>query len=121
MAQLAADYGEIVGGVEAAASAAQALEQFYRWDALRRGFATWASLTELHFQQDTYNSQYKAGIDLLNELRPKITGFDVKVKRAFLASPLRAEVARALGRLPFRTLGNGRNRLRSIHRSLARS
>jgi len=69
-------------------NAAQAMEAFVQWAQLRRQLGTWASLTELRFQEATHQPQYKAAVDELSELRPKVTGLDVAVKRALLASPL---------------------------------
>ena len=96
-AALQASYDELSAALERATGAAQALEVFYRWDALRRKFSTWEALVELHFQQDTNNAQYRSENDLLNELRPKITGLDVVLKRKFLSSPQRGDLERELG------------------------
>lgn len=101
-AAAAMQYRGFEGGLAAARSAQEALDVFYRWDAARREFLTWSSLTELHFQQDTANERYKADNDLLNELRPKITGLDVSLKRAFLTCELRGELEAALGSYVFR-------------------
>jgi M3 family oligoendopeptidase len=67
------------------------------WDKEHREFLTWSALADLHFQQDTTNPQYKAEADLLSELRPKLTGLEVALKRKLLASPLRAQLERELG------------------------
>jgi M3 family oligoendopeptidase len=92
-----AEYDELEHAIETAAGPEQARQAFFRWDELRRDFATWASLTELRFQQDTNDPQRKADADALNELRPKLTGLDVTVKRKLLTSPLRAQLERELG------------------------
>lgn len=94
---LQTQYDEIGARFTLAPSVEQALQLFRRWDALRRGFATWAALAELRFQQDTKNSEYKADVDRLNELRPKINGLDVALKRKFLSSPLRPALEKELG------------------------
>ena len=90
-------YDELSADLERAGSAADALRVFERWDEQRRAFLTWSSLTDLQFQQDTNDPQYKRAADLLNELRPKMTGIEGALKRKFLASPLRPELERELG------------------------
>lgn len=100
-AALRHQYDRIEREVECAATAEAALESFSRWDALRRTFATWSSLTELQFRRDTKNPEYKSAVDLLNELRPKVTGLDVTLKRKFLSSPLRPQIERELGSYVF--------------------
>ena len=98
---LSAQYDAIGEQIDGAGSAGEALEAFRKWDGLRRGFGTWAALTELRFQQDTGNPEYKAASDVLNELRPKITGIDATVKRKFLASALRPQLEAELGSYVF--------------------
>ncbi|HKU67265.1 MAG TPA: M3 family oligoendopeptidase [Candidatus Baltobacteraceae bacterium] len=90
-------YDDLVARLERAQSFDDALEVFAAWDAQRREFITWSALAELHFEQDTSNPQYKAESDLLNELRPKITGLEVALKRKFLGSPLRSQLEAQLG------------------------
>jgi len=91
----------MIARLEGACDVERALEVFKTWDAQRREFDTWAALTELRFQQDTRNPQYKADADRLNELRPKLTGLDVAIKRKFLASPLRHALEKELGAYAF--------------------
>lgn len=100
-ARLQAQYDTIADRLESAQTAAEGVRAFEEWDVLRRGFATWAALAELQFQRDTADAQYKAGVDLLNELRPKIEGLDVAMKRRFLRSPLREPLESALGEYLF--------------------
>jgi M3 family oligoendopeptidase len=95
--ELRTEYDDIAGSLENARSVSDAMHAFSRWDGLRRAFATWSALAVLRFQQDTKNAQFKADSDALNELRPKITGIDVAMKRKFLATPLRAELEAQLG------------------------
>lgn len=67
------------------------------WDAQRRDFNTWENLTELRFRQDTADASNKQELDFLNAARPKVTGFDVEMKRRFLKSPVRAQMESAFG------------------------
>lgn len=84
-----------------AASVEDALAVVHDWDVLRRELGTWSSLTELRFSQNTQDPQRKAALGVLHDLRPKITGFDVALKRALLASPMRGELERELGAYAF--------------------
>ncbi|HLI98048.1 MAG TPA: M3 family oligoendopeptidase [Candidatus Baltobacteraceae bacterium] len=90
-------YDNFTRRLEQAQSAAQALDVFAEWDAYRREFLTWSALADLQFQQDTGNPQFKAALDTLNAMRPKVEGLEVALKRKFLASPLRAELEGELG------------------------
>jgi M3 family oligoendopeptidase len=94
-------YDDLTARLDSAQNVEQALRVFTDWDALRREFMSWSSLTDLQFQQDTSNAQYKAATDLLNELRPKIEGLDVALKRKFLSSQHRAAMERELGAYVF--------------------
>ncbi len=100
-ARLQADYDELTRALEAAQDARAALKVLERWEHVRRGFTTWSNLTELRFQQDTKNADARAASDLLNELRPKINGLEVALKRKFLAHPLREELEREAGQYLF--------------------
>jgi M3 family oligoendopeptidase len=94
-------YDRFAVGLDDAGSLEQALDVFARWEAHRREFSTWAALSELHFQQDTANPEYKAAADLLHELQPKIDGLEVALKRKFLSSPLRPQLEQQLGEYLF--------------------
>lgn len=94
-------YDELTARLDDAQSLEDALDVFMRWDAVRREFLSWSALTDLQFQQDTVNPQYKAATDFLNEVRPKIEGLDVALKRKFLSSPLRAQLEHELGSYVF--------------------
>lgn len=94
-------YDELGARLNDTQSLAEALDVFTRWDAARREFLSWSALSDLQFQQDTGNAAYKAANDLLNELRPKIEGLDVALKRKFLASPLRSRLESELGAYVF--------------------
>ena len=99
--ELRAQYDTLENRIERAATVEEAVDAFYAWEAFRRRFSTWSALTELRFQQDTKNERYRAESDKLNELRPKVTGIDVAMKRKFLASPLRAQLEDELGAYVF--------------------
>ena len=92
-----ARYDTLGEALEAASSAAAALDVFTRWDELRRSLDTSSRLIELRFRQATNDPQHKAANESLNDLRPRLEGLDVAMKRRFLASPVRAALAEALG------------------------
>ena len=91
-AHLEAEYDAMERSLENAQDAAQARAVMERWEHVRRAFATWSALAELNFQRDTKNDEFKRANDLNTELRPKITGLDVALKRKLLASPLRKAI-----------------------------
>lgn len=101
VARLQAFYDDLVARLECVQTVEDALAVFAVWDAQRREFGTWSALADLHFEQDTADPQFKAESDLLNELRPKITGLEVSLKRKFLASPLRSQLEAQLGQYLF--------------------
>ena len=101
LAELSEAYGALERRLDAANAANEWLEVVQAWDAQRRSFQTWTTLTELRFRQDTTNAAYKRAVDELNAAKPKVTGLDVRLKRRFLASPVRAELEAALGAYAF--------------------
>lgn len=90
-------YDDFTARLDDAQSVDDALSVFTGWDAVRREFLSWSALADLQFQQDTANPQYKAAADLLNQLRPRMEGLEVALKRKFLACALRPELERELG------------------------
>lgn len=99
--EVQAEYDAIAQALEDATTVQQGTDAFARWDALRRSFATWSALTELQFQRDTRNPDFKTAVEQLNVLRPKLTGLDVMMKRKFLASPLRRLLEHEIGSYVF--------------------
>jgi M3 family oligoendopeptidase len=98
---VAAEHQEIHRQFDAAADAAGRLAAIKRWDDLRRRLETWNALTNLRFNQDTRNEEYKKARDYADELRPKILELDVKMKRKLVASPFRRELQQRLGAQAF--------------------
>src|SRR5581483_3039009 len=94
--QLRAEYDAFAETLENATTAREALNAFSAWDQRRRAFDTWAALTELQFRRDP-----KDAVEVLHELRPKVIGLDVTLKRRFLATPLRKELEAELGEYLF--------------------
>ena len=99
--QLRAEYDRFAETLEKATNAHEALQAFTAWDQRRRAFDTWAALTELQFRRDTKDARRKAAVEVLHELRPKVIGLDVTLKRRFLATPLRKELEAELGEYLF--------------------
>jgi len=84
------------------AGASAWLPTFRAWDELRRELDTWSALTYLRFTQDTRDARARAAVDRRNELRPVLTGFDVAIKRRYVASDQRSRLEAALGGHAFR-------------------
>ncbi|MEQ8790494.1 MAG: M3 family oligoendopeptidase [Pirellulaceae bacterium] len=89
--QYAKQHAECEAALEGAATPEAQIEAVGTWDALRRTRETRDALVELRFNQDTRNEQYKRDRDLADELRPKFTELDVRMKRKLVESPHRAE------------------------------
>ena len=62
------------------------LPTFRDWDALRRELDTWSSLTYVRFTQDTRDEQARRALDHRNEITPALTGFDIALKRRYVAA-----------------------------------
>jgi M3 family oligoendopeptidase len=73
-----------------------------QWEALRRRLSTWTELTQLHFHQDTQNTEYKSALDYCDELSPSLTALEIDFKRQLIHSPDRAELEQILGQQAFR-------------------
>ncbi|MFM7070703.1 MAG: peptidase M3, partial [Planctomycetota bacterium] len=100
---VAAEHAELTAGFDAAdamdvaAAESRRRELLAVWDRLRRRLETWEALVSLRFQQDTRDAAAKAAREYADELRPKLTGLAVALKRRCLAAPLRDVVARTYG------------------------
>jgi hypothetical protein len=86
----------------ASGSAASWLATFSEWDSLRRELDTWSSLTRLRFSQDTRDAQARAALERHDELGPALTGYDIDLKRRFVASGERPHLESMLGDHVFR-------------------
>ena len=98
---VAAQCREIESLLDGAATADAAAGVIRRWDDLRRQLETWSALVELHFAQDTGNEEFKKAREFRDELAPKLTDLEVRIKRKLLASPLRKELEQKFGRQAF--------------------
>ncbi len=97
-ASIAIRYQELEAKLAAAKSAQEALAVVQEWDAYRRELGTWEALVELRFNQDTRNLEYIRERDLCDELRPKMTDGEVRMKRQLLEGPWRATLEAKYGR-----------------------
>ena len=68
-----------------------------RWDELRRSLSAWESFVNLQFQRDTNDPERKAARDYCDEISPKLTAFEVALKRRLLADPQRAQLEQKFG------------------------
>ncbi|MDX1947768.1 MAG: M3 family oligoendopeptidase [Pirellulaceae bacterium] len=99
--ELAAKYGALETALQAAQTATESAAVVARWDVLRREIETWAALVHLRFNQDTGHAQFKADREYCDEISPKLTDLDVRIKRILLASPHRQELEKQLGKQAF--------------------
>jgi M3 family oligoendopeptidase len=70
---------------------------FAAWERERRAFASWKSLVELRFRQNTRDEQAAADTDALNALSVFAEQSDAEIKRRLLASEHRHTLERTLG------------------------
>jgi M3 family oligoendopeptidase len=98
---VAAQCRELEASLDAATTADVAAGVVRRWDDLRRQLETWSALVELRFHQDTGNEEFKRAREYRDELAPKLTDLEVRIKRRLLASPLRPELEKKLGKQAF--------------------
>jgi M3 family oligoendopeptidase len=97
----AARYETLFAAWDAADSPSACRQVIDRWDQLVRELATWENLTELRFNQDTSNSEYKQAREYADELHPKLVDLAVRLKRKLIASPHRGELQNQLGTQAF--------------------
>lgn len=93
----AAKYRDIEAALAAANTAEEAAAAALRWDRVRRDTETWSALVYLRFNQDTANEEFKREREYCDELQPRLTDLDVRIKRLLLGSPYRAELEQRLG------------------------
>lgn len=81
LAELKTRYDEIAQGIQDLNGNDGRGEQLFQWiehwDDVRREIDSWCNLTEIRFNQDTKNPAYKAAMDRLDEIHPKLTDLDV--------------------------------------------
>lgn len=94
---IAADYVILEKMFDDAPTVAASIEAIARWDELRRRLETWGSLVQLRFNQDTTNAQFKREREYHDEIQPRLTDLEVRVKRKLVASPRRPELERHFG------------------------
>jgi len=97
----AAKYRELESRLSAPKDAAAAIAALQDWDRLRRELETWSALVYLRFNQDTGNAAFKTEREYCDELTPRLTDLDVRIKRLLLASPHRAALERKFGKQAF--------------------
>ena len=90
-------YDALRAHLDAVASGDDARTFFAAWEHERRAFASWKSLVELRFHQDTRDEPARADADALNELNVLTEQCDAEIKGRLLASPHRPALERTLG------------------------
>lgn len=97
LAEVEATIGQLLAQLEASTSIDEALAVIRAWDTLRRRIDSWSALVSLHFHQDTADPARKARQDHADEISPRLTNYNVSLKKAFLAHPLRGALEEVLG------------------------
>jgi len=82
---------------DAAQTATERLAAVHRWDEYCRELSTWQALTDLRFNQDTTNDEYKRARDYSDEIDPKLTELAVDMKRTLLNHSPRGELEAEFG------------------------
>jgi M3 family oligoendopeptidase len=95
--EVAREYAELDASFARAATIDQLVETVDRWDQIRRRLESWGALVSLRFNQDTRNEEYKKEREYCDELQPRLTDLDVKVKRLLLNHPQRAALEQKYG------------------------
>jgi M3 family oligoendopeptidase len=99
--EMAREYADLEAAFARAKSAEECNEVVHRWDQIRRRLETWSALVSLRFNQDTANEQYRADREYSDEIQPRLTDLDVRIKRLLLASPYREDLAKKYGEQAF--------------------
>jgi hypothetical protein len=71
------------------------------WDLLRRRLATWISLVNIRFSQDTRNEEYIRAREYCDGLEPKLTNLATSLKRRLVESVYRPAIEERFGRHVF--------------------
>ena len=71
------------------------------WDVVRRETATWQNLVELRFNQDTRNRDFIAAQERCDEISPRLTELDIRIKKLILEGPHREAIRSWLGNQVF--------------------
>lgn len=99
--EIAARYRGIENQFQEARDHRDQLEAVARWDGLRRELETWGAVTHLRFNQDTRNETFKREREFCDEVSPKFTDYDTRVKKRLLSSRFRPELENKLGHNAF--------------------
>ena len=96
-----AAFAAITTEITAAASAGAQLAAFARFEETARHLATLATLASIRHTIDTRDAFYEAENDFFDENSPAFADAQLNVYRALLASPFRAQLEEALGKITF--------------------
>lgn len=83
-------YEELITQMQASKTIAEQEDIFTRWQQLDDRLDSWASLTNLRFQQDTTDEVRRQELEFKDEILPKLQDYDVQLKRLMLESEHRA-------------------------------
>lgn len=95
--QVAEQYQKFEVDLDAAVDLDVCLAVIRRWDDYLRPIKTWYALVHLRFNQNTCDEECKKNREYSDQLEPKLTELDVRMKRRILQSPHRDGIAEKLG------------------------
>src|SRR4051812_4433172 len=95
------EYAAIQAALDKAGTADARLAAVKSWDDFRRRLETWSALVDLRFNQDTGNEEFKRAREFRDEIAPKLTDLEVKLKRKLLSASYRSELEDKFGSQAF--------------------
>lgn len=90
-------YTDLRARLDAAQKPSEQVSVISEWNELRRQLKSWTSLTHLKFNQDTSNEAFKQEREFSDEIQPKLTDLDSKIKEAIVGSPHRGDIENTYG------------------------
>ena len=99
--EIEAEFQGITARLESAEDAAGRAAALAEWDTSRRRLDSTISLIHLHFNQNTRDDAARQAREAMDELAPKLTALEVKMKRGLLEGGHRAEYEAHFGAQAF--------------------
>jgi M3 family oligoendopeptidase len=99
--EVATQYEALTRSLDRATAGSEAIAVVENWDLLRRRLATWISLVNIRFSQDTRNEEYIRAREYCDGLEPKLTNLATSMKRRLVESVYRPAIEERFGRHVF--------------------
>lgn len=97
LAKLERQYLDLKTRLGNASSAPETLSILSEWEHLRKDYSTWDNFVHLRFQQDTRVEERRRDREKSDEWRPKVTNWEVEIKKKLLESPRREFISQTFG------------------------